>query len=111
MNLNNNEKSIRGSSLELDEQNNLDHISLERKNTVTSRMGKKAKVLEKLTSISPFLEQTQNAIDTDICSHRDANASEISKLKNDYCTVIIITGCAIIIDIDNYGRGNFSIKS
>ena len=81
MNSNYNEKSIRGSSLELDEQNNLDHISLERKNVInvqSTLIGKKAKVLEKLTSMSLSLEQTQNAIDTDICSHRDANASEIS---------------------------------
>ena len=115
MNSNNNEKSIRGSSLELDEQNNLDHISLERKNTVTSRMGKKAKVLEKLTSISPFLEKTQNAIDTDI---EDADASEIADtnirenddLEQQFALVLIIFSLSIFIGIYYISISNMKVE-
>ena len=115
MNSNNNEKSIRGSSLELDEQNNLDHISLERKNTVTSRMGKKAKVLEKLTSISTFLEKTQNAIDTDI---EDADASEIADtnirenddLEQQFALVLIIFSLSIFIGIYYISISNMKVE-
>ena len=126
MNSNNNKKSIRGSSLELDEQNNLDHISLERKNTVTSRLGKKAKVLEKLTSISPFLEQTQNTIDTDIevsnipsnvRSHgtagteiADTNIRENDDLEQQFALVLIIFSLSIFIGIYYISISNMKVE-
>ena len=127
MNSNNNEKSIRGSSLELDEQNNLDHISLARKNVINaSRMEKKAKVLEKLTSISPFLEQTQNTIDTDIevsnipsnvRSHgtagteiADTNIRENDDLEQQFALVLIIFSLSIFIGIYYISISNMKVE-
>ena len=104
MNSNNNEKSIRGSSLELDEQNNLDHISLARKNVINaSRMEKKAKVLEKLTSIPPFLEKTQNAI-------TDTNINENDDLEQQFALVLIIFSLSIFIGIYYISISNMKVE-
>ena len=113
MNLNNNEKSIRGSSLELDEQNNLDHISLERKNVInvqSTLIGKKAKVLEKLTSMSLSLEQTQNAIGAVDTETVDTNISENDDLEQQFALVLIIFSLSIFIGIYYISISNMKVE-